>query len=142
MSLDPITAVADGVKSLINLGSEMIEDKDKRNEFNYKARELANTFHVELLKTQTIPWVDALIKFMLATKGLYRPAGAFILALIGAYFAYKQIAVPEWLYGVLFGAGPAWGWSRHEEKKERLKVQEIIAAQKQSPEWFYDEDSG
>ena len=140
MSLDPVTAGIDLGKSLVNLGSEFIIDKDKQIEFNYKARELVNGFHVELLKTQTIPWVDALIKFMLATKGLYRPAGAFILALVGSYFAYKQIDIPEWLYGVLFGAGPAWGWSRHEEKKERARVQEIIAIQKKSPGWFYDDD--
>ena len=140
MSLDPITAVADGVKSLINLGSEMIEDKDKRNEFNYKARELANTFHVELLKTQTIPWVDAFIKIVLSFKGLMRPAGAAISLGIWLWLKNKGVEMDPAVQAILLGQAPAWGWSRHVEKQERVKVQEILAAQKKSPDWFYDED--
>lgn len=45
-----------------NLASEAIEDKDKRNELNAVLEQLKQQVYITELKTQTIPWVDALHK--------------------------------------------------------------------------------
>ena len=61
--------------------------------------------------------------------------------LIGTYFIYRQVPVPEWLYGILFGTGPAWGYSRHREKQEKIVSKERVRLAKipASPDWHDDE---
>ena len=124
MALDPLTAGLDLGKALVSLGSEFIEDKDKRNEFAFKVTEMTSAFSTELLRSKTVPWVDALIKFVLATKGIYRPIGAFISLLLWVWLKTKGIEINTAIEVALVGQGPAWGWSRHREKQENIQAKE------------------
>lgn len=119
----------DAVNGLIDIGKEFIVDKDKQIEFEYKTKELSLQMASELLKTQTVPWVDALVKLMYAAQTFIRPFGAFIMTCFGAYCHYKGIPLDAGLHAVFDGAFVAWGASRHAHKskveEEKTKRKEI-----------------
>jgi hypothetical protein len=122
MIIDPVTAGIDAAKSLIDLGGKFIEDKDKRNEFNYKALELANNFALTAMQTRTVPWVDAMVKILLVGRDYIRPIGAALMSAFGAYCHYKGINMDNIAHTAFDMALPAWGASRHVEKQNKIKA--------------------
>lgn len=106
---------------IFNIGDKLIEDKDKKNEFAFKALELTNVLAVKLLDTPTYKWVDALVKLSYASeqlvKGLLRPIGSLALAGYAAYCDTHGIQLSETVQVLLYGAPVGWGVSRHAEKR-------------------------
>lgn len=108
------------VESLINVGSKFIEDKDKKNEFAVRTMEM-------MLESKTYRWVDGIVKLSYAaeqiTKGLLRPVfsiGVFCYALINPEILEQLHAlgtVGDAGVAAILGSAPAWGYSRHTEKK-------------------------
>lgn len=125
------------IEGIIGLASEFITDKDKLAELQYKAKELDTAIRSELLKTKTIPWVDALIKFMVALRDvvipLLRPTIAAGMTAFAAYMRYKQIPMDPTAEIVFASAAPAWGVSRHKNKQEEQKTKQVQA------EWGWDD---
>lgn len=130
MNIPIIGAVADVFSDLIGLGKELIEDKDKRNEYAFRLAELRVQLAEKMLTQQTHPKADAAVKLLYAFKEILlpmmRPVGSLLLALWGASHP-EQI---KWLHDNLgtlgdgtilsiFGAFPAWGVSRHIEKNRK-----------------------
>jgi len=102
----------------LKLGSELIEDKDKKNELAFKTME-------KLLESKTYRLVDALVKLAYATeiitKGLIRPLGATALMVFGIYAKANGIETGDLVDAACFGSLPAWGVSRHQEKIQKAK---------------------
>jgi len=109
------------IPSLINLGSELIEDKDKRNEYAFKLAELGLDIEKANLTQKTTPKVDAFVKLIYAIKPLIRPIGGALMTAFGAYCHFKQIPIDPIMHGIFDGALPAYGVSRHTEKAKRIK---------------------
>jgi len=110
-------------KGLLGIVDKSVEDKDKKAELSFRVVELTFSFYERLLATPTVPWVDALIKFILVTKDLARPVGSFGLAFFAAYCQAKGTPLPETIQYLMYGAPVAWGASRHKEKVEKVKAQ-------------------
>ena len=104
------------INGIIGLGSEWITDKDKQIEFAFKMRELNFKMAESLLRTQTVPWVDATVKIIYAFVALMRPLGTALMTGFGLYAHYKQIPIDTALHAAIDGAFPAWGVSRHINK--------------------------
>lgn len=118
-------------QSIIGLVSEYIEDPDLRAKLVVEVQKLEHQSMQTLLATSTTPIVDATVKLMYALTALFRP-----LASIGIFI--YGLAHPEALQslyeidatvgtvagGAIFGAAPAWGISRHLEKKEKIKEEQ------------------
>ncbi len=122
--------ITDLVTGALKLGSELIEDKD------LKAQLAADTVKA-MLASRTYRWTDALVKMAYAseqiTKGLIRPlfsVGMFVYGVTNPDKMQELHAlgtVGDMGIAAVFGAAPAWGMSRHGEKK--------IKAQKSQVEW-------
>lgn len=112
----PWEPVADAVKSLVDLGSEYIVDKDKLIEFQYKASKLQAGITNKLLETSTVPWVDATIKILVALNTFSRPVGGALMTAFAAYCVINNIDIDPAMQTVFAGAFPAWGVSRHIQK--------------------------
>lgn len=109
--------------SLIDLGKEVIVDKDKQIEFEYKVKELEHQLTMELVKTATVPWVDATIKMLV----FLRPLGAALMTAFGMYCHYKGIDMDAATHAIFDGAFPAWGVSRHVNKQtESSNKKEVV----------------
>lgn len=113
------------IPGLINLGSELIEDPDKKAEYASKALEMQIELQKAMLQTKTNPKVDAIVKLAYAgeaiVKSLFRPIGALLMFGFAAYCQLNDIQLSEAMQGILFGSPLAWGYSRHQEKKEAAK---------------------
>ena len=106
--------------SLFGLAGELIEDKDKRNEFNMKIMESKNALSMAILQQKTHPKVDAAVKVMYALNMFWRPVVSAAMTIFGAYCHYKQIDLGSLaIHGMFDGAFPAWGFSRHVEKNKK-----------------------
>lgn len=120
-----LQALTSLIPGLFKLGSELIEDPDKKTEFAFKTQELYHQLATKLLDTKTFPWVDALVKLAYASeaivKGFIRPVGSFALAAFAAYCDVKGITLSDTVSTLLYGAPIAWGTSRHIEKREKAK---------------------
>lgn len=117
----PFLSVINGITKL---GSELIEDKDKKNEFAFKTQELAFKAMEIMLSTKTVPWVDALVKIMYAAQTFWRPMATLAMTMFGAYCHVKGIELGDSQY-IFDGAFPAWGVSRHVEKQAKLKQKDV-----------------
>ena len=111
--------IGDAIKGLIGLGSEFIEDKDKRNEFNMRVKEMEGSITLALIQQKTTPKVDAAVKLLYALIPFFRPIGSAAMTVFGAYAMYTGMEMPPSLEYILVGAFPAWGASRYSEKKGR-----------------------
>lgn len=111
------------IRDIIGLGRELIVDKDKAIEFEFKAAELRVQALSTVLQTKTHPWVDAAVKLMYAFQIFWRPLVGTLMTGFGMYCHYKGIQMDTGLHAVFDGAFPAWGVSRHIEKKQKLKKQ-------------------
>lgn len=118
LGLPIIGAVADSIKGLIGLADQYIEDKDKKNEFLFKAFEVKAQIDAQLIGLKTIPWVDALVKIMYAVQSLWRPFVGGLMTAFGAYAHYSGIPMEASLHAIFDGAFPAWGISRHIAKSK------------------------
>jgi hypothetical protein len=128
MNLNPLTGIFEG---LIGIGRELITDKDKLIEYEFRTKELHQKGMELIVSTQTIPWVDATVKIMYALIAFARPVGSAAMTAFGIYAHYKQIPIDGAIHAVFDGAFPAWGTSRHinknkeqEEITKRLKKQQ------------------
>jgi hypothetical protein len=106
-------------KGLLNLGSEFIEDKDKRNEFNMRVKESENEFNTVLIQTKTTPIVDAIVKLLYAFIPFFRPVGSFLMTAFGIYAHWKGLEIDVMNHGLLDSAFPLWMGSRHVEKNKK-----------------------
>lgn len=106
--------------SLIGLGGELIEDKDKRNEYNMKIMESRNKLDMAILQMKTHPKVDAFVKVLFALNSLWRPALGASMTIFGIYAHLKEgIDLSVASQAIFDGAFPAWGLSRHVEKNKK-----------------------
>jgi len=122
--------------SLFKVGGKLIQDADQRAEYVFKVQEMAQKFMEKMLETKTYPWVDGLVKLAYAAeaiiKGLFRPVVSALMFVFAAYAEVNGINLSEGLQVLLYGAFPAWGASRHQEKKK--------TSQKASKEVWEDDD--
>ena len=104
--------------AIVKLADKFIEDKDKKAEFANKAMNA-------MLENRTYKWVDALVKLSYASeqimKGLFRPIGAAVMTGFAMWASYKGVDLDTAAQAVLYGAFPAWGASRHSEKKTKAE---------------------
>lgn len=117
---------------LIDIGKELITDKDKQIEYAFKTQEIMLEFSKVLIGTQTTPWVDATVKLLYALQTFWRPLVGAAMTAFGAYCHYKGVSMDAGLHAIFDGAFPAWGASRHIEKVKKIE--------KKSPPPFDDED--
>lgn len=106
---------------LFGLAGELIEDKDKRNEFNMKIAESRDQFNIAVLTMKTTPRIDALVKLLYAFNSLWRPLGGAIMTGFAIYASIKGIELDPTMNTVLISAFPAWGVSRHVTKNKEKK---------------------
>jgi len=117
----PWQFIGDTVDGLINLADQAITDKDKLIEYKFKAAELKMQGMQSLLSTTTTPKVDATVKIIFAINTLWRPLLGAVMTAFGAYAHFKGIPMDTAAQVVFDGAFPAWGLSRHVEKKSAPK---------------------
>ncbi|MCK5601901.1 hypothetical protein KAR91_08535 [Candidatus Pacearchaeota archaeon] len=112
----------------LGIVSKLIPDKDKAAELKFKIEELRTKVTLVIINQQTVPWVDALVKFIYAFKPFLRPVGSFVLAGFAMYAETHDIVLDEWVERMLYGAPFAWGYSRHTEKKNQNWLQKLTGA--------------
>ena len=111
--------IGDAIKGLIGLGGEFIEDKDKRNEFNMRVREMEGNLTLTLIKQKTHPTVDAFVKLLYAMQPFFRPLGSLGMMAFLLYSYTQGIEMDKEIQVILAGAFPLWGASRHVEKNKK-----------------------
>ena len=113
------------IPSLFKLGDKLIVDEDKKAEFAFKVQEMAFKQMEQLTNTKTYPWADALVKLAYASeqiiKGLFRPIASACMLVFAMYCEINLIELSDGVQAILYGAFPAWGISRHSEKKNKEK---------------------
>jgi len=116
------------IPSLFKIGDKLIVDQDKKAEYAFKVQEMMFKQMEVMLNVKTFPWIDALVKLSYASesiiKGLFRPLGAAALTGFAIYADIYGINLSEGVELILYGAFPAWGVSRHTEKKDKLKAKQ------------------
>ena len=114
--------------NMFKLGGKLIQDADQRAEYAFRVLEMLQSFMEKMLETKTYPWIDGLVKLAYAgesiVKGLIRPLGALGMMAFAIYAEVNGMELSEVVQGILYGAAPAWGFSRHQEKKAKQKVVE------------------
>jgi hypothetical protein len=121
---------------------QLVEDKDLKLQLTKEMRELEISSMETLIKTSTTPWVDALVKLMYASVALIRPLTSVGIFLFGLIFPEKLsalYAIDQTLGTVagaaVFGSAPAWGISRHLEKKKKSVTKSTSTSTGHPPEF-------
>ena len=121
---------------------QLVEDKDLKLQLTKEMRELEISSMETLVKTSTTPWVDALVKLMYASVALVRPLTSVGIFLYGLVFPEKLsalYAIDQTLGTVagaaVFGSAPAWGISRHLEKKKKSVTKSTSTSTGHPPEF-------
>lgn len=132
------------IDGLFNLAGEWIEDKDKRNEFNFKVQELQFKLRESLLATKTTPKTDAFVKLLIAFRDiilpLLRPLGAAAMTAFGMYCHVNGVDIDAASQVIMDGAFPAWGASRHVNKqKEQTEQTKRHKVEQDDPFWFEED---
>lgn len=99
--LNPINKAADIV-------SEVVEDKDKRNELQAELEKLRQQVYITELNTRTIPWVDALHKMGRQILALLNIAVPAVLLWFNPDInpaALAAMAGPSGIYAYVKGRG-------------------------------------
>lgn len=132
MSLSIIAGLA---KSGLGIIDQLVEDKDKKAEMALQWNMALLGFAEKLINTQTIPWVDAMMKVILALVTLGRPIGSFILTLLGIDMIQ---AGDEGVVGTaLTAAFPTWMGAREVDKKRKATIEHRkLDKQKDDAFWF------
>lgn len=142
MAVDPVTAGFNFGEKVVGVISEWVEDKDLAAKLAFEVTKLNQAFSLEVLKTQTTPKVDALVKFAYAMRDviiplfqdviipLLRPVGSAAVTAFGVYAHMKGVSIDPTTHALLDAAFPGWMASRHAEKArkdkeetERVRVQ-------------------
>ena len=114
------------IESVTGLVSELITDPDKKAEIELELQRIDAGIRSELLKTKTTPWTDAFVKLLIAFRDiiipLLRPFGSACMTAFGMYCHIKGIEIDTGLLAMFDGAFPAWGASRHINKKDQIKA--------------------
>lgn len=115
------------VDAALQIGKELVEDKDKKAELAYSTME-------KLLSSKTYRWVDGLVKLSYAAeqivKGLIRPLASVtmfvygvmnpdVLAQLHALGTAGDVGI-----AAMLGSAPAWGVGRHIEKKKKMEAED------------------
>lgn len=123
MNIPVINAVAGAFKQIFGVVDQLVEDKDKKNELIVKLAELQNQLSLQLIQTNTVPWVDATVKLLFAFRDiiipLFRP---LIGAALSGYAAYAQangIPIDPTVQTIFASAFPGWMASRFMEKSKK-----------------------
>lgn len=115
-----IAILGDIFSGLIDIGKELIVDKDKQIEFSFKILEMQQQLAEKILTMNTTPKVDAFVKIVYAFKELiipmFRPLGTFAITAFGVYAHIHNIQIPEYIHAGLDAAFGGWVYSRHVEK--------------------------
>jgi len=121
---------------------QLVEDKDLKLQLTKEMRQLEISSMETLVKTQTTPWVDALVKLMYASVALVRPLTSVGVFLFGLAFPEKLSALYEIdqtlgtvAGAAVFGSAPAWGISRHLEKKKKSVTKSTSTSTGHPPEF-------
>jgi len=116
------------IPGLFKLGDKLIADEDKKAEYAFRVQEMFFKQMEVLIAAKTYPWVDALVKMAYASeqivKGLFRPVGAALMTGFVLYAEVKGIELSGTVETLLISAFPAWGASRHVEKKGKKEETE------------------
>jgi len=120
MNLLPFMGVFEKVFGIVD---QLVVDKDAKLQIQAELRKIELSTMDSVLKTSTVPWVDATVKLLYASVSLFRPVasiGVFIYGLMNPEtFSTLSEASPiagDIAAAATFGAAPAWGVSRHREK--------------------------
>ncbi len=106
---------------LLELARKLIPDKDKLAELEGEVAKAQNELDKLLLQTTTTPWVDGFVKILYALERFIRPLGAAAMTAYGLYAHTKGIQIDPMMHGMIDGAFPAWGTSRHVHQNNRIK---------------------
>jgi len=117
MSLPIIGTIAGVFNNLTGVVSELVEDKDKRNEILARIRESENKLAVTIVSTTTTPKADAFVKISYAFIPFFRPIGSAAMTVFAAYAYLSGIVLPTELQVIFGSAFPGWMYSRHVDKK-------------------------
>jgi hypothetical protein len=125
--MNPIFLTA--IPKILDLGSSLIESKDKKEEYAFEMSKMLLNIVSEVNAQQTNPFIDGFVKLLTSLTMLWRPLasiGVFFIAIINPELLEKLHAlgtVGDVAIGTMFGSAPAWGYSRHKEKIEKIKKQ-------------------
>ncbi len=114
------------ISGIFSIGDKMIVDQDKKVEFAFKTQEILFDLLGKLIAAKTIPWVDALVKLMVASVALARPIGSFALTLIGIYLDMNEYPVSETMNTALEAAFPGWMAARQYDKGKKKSNKQLI----------------
>ena len=135
-----LSIIGSVVKGLFGIADKMIVDKDKKAEFAFKIQDRTFNLMERLVEIKTIPWVDAVVKLLIASVSLARPIGSFLLTAFSIYAQVKGIQLDSVTNGVLLSAFPGWMAAREANKSRKAKIKrEAIIASKQDS-WDDDDD--
>jgi hypothetical protein len=119
-----IVALIPLINKAIEVGSEYVEDKDKKNQLEVDKEQIRNDLLTALSQQTTTPYADAFVKIITALVALARPIGSFGLFVFGLFNIdlMQQLlsmgTIGELAVGATFGAAPGWMASRHMEKSK------------------------
>ncbi len=115
------------IEGITSLFSELITDDDLLAKLQFETDKLQFELDKALLQTTTTPRTDAFVKLMIATRDiiipLFRPIGAMMMSMFGAWCISEGIVLSEGVQIALFGSPLAYGASRHNAKKDEQKTE-------------------
>lgn len=110
------------IGELLGLAAEAVEDKDKRNALQAKIMELQSTVTLAIVQSQTVPWVDALVKLLYALVALATPLGSLAMMGFNLYCKIKGVPLDVATEGATLGLFPAWATYRRLEKQRGKQI--------------------
>lgn len=119
-----INLIAGVLPSIFKLGDKLIVDQDKKQEYAFRVQEMSFKLIEAIIAMKTIPWVDAIVKIMMASIALARPLGSLYLTIMGVDMAIAENQAGQevsMLSGGLMSAFPAWGGAREINKSRQHK---------------------
>ena len=139
IQLPVISAITTLGGSVLGIIDKFVLDKDLKQKLAIRQLELMYGLIEKIINTTTIPWVDALVKLLMALVVLARPIGSFIISLWGLGMIGEIGEASETVQNVAISAFPAWGAARevHKKREEETKRMEAKIASKTNT--FMDE---
>lgn len=142
MALDPITAGFDFGGKVLGVVSEWVEDKDLALKISLEIQKLSQDFSLQVLNTQTNPFIDGAVKLAYASRDVFipllRPIGSAALTAFGLYAHQQGMQIDPLVHGMLDSAFPGWMGMRevgkHREVKAKIRKEEVRAMSGKEPE--------
>jgi hypothetical protein len=120
MGLPLLGIVGEVFRGIFGVVDQMVEDKDKAAELKVKLAEMQTQLNSQLLTTQTVPWVDATVKILMAVRDLviplFRPVFGAALTGLAVWFEYKGVPINPTLQAIMAAAFPGWMVGRQVKK--------------------------